>query len=269
MTSAARTETRADIGIEMIREWVPDSKPKAVVVLVHGIAEHSGRYERTGRLLADAGFHVRSFDLIGHGASGGARVDIDDWGRFHAQVEHHMVWARETGLPVILMGHSMGTLISMGYILDDRIAPDLLVLTAPTLAGGAAWQRALAGPVARIFPKLAMPQGVKAEQLSRDPEVGVAYFADPLVTTKATARFGAALFAAIDQVKSRLPEITVPILALHGGSDALVPPQTSAVLGDLANCERRVYPSLRHEILNEPEGPEIVAEIIEWANQRI
>lgn len=269
MTSIARTETHADIGIEMIREWVPDGAPKAIVVLVHGIAEHSGRYERTGGLLADAGFHVRSFDLIGHGASGGARVDIDDWSRFHDQVEQHMIWARESGLPVVLMGHSMGTLISMGYILDDRIAPDLMVLTAPTLAGGAAWQRALAGPVARILPRLAMPQGVKAGQLSRDPEVGVAYFTDPLVITTATARFGAALFAAIDRTKPRLSEITVTTLALHGGSDPLVPPHTSAVLGDLANCERRVYPSLRHEILNEPEGPEIVAKIIEWINERI
>ena len=269
MTSVARTENHADIGIEMIREWVPDEEPKAVVVLVHGIAEHSDRYERTGGLLADVGFHVRAFDLIGHGASGGARVDIEDWSRFHDQVEQHMIWARETGLPVILMGHSMGTLISMGYVIDARPPPDLLVLSAPTLGGGAAWQRALAGPVARIVPKLALPQGVKAEQLSRDPEVGVAYFADPLVVTTATARFGAAIFAAIDETKARLAEIKVPMLALHGGSDPLVPPQTSATLGDLANSERRVYPSLRHEILNEPEGPEIVGEIIEWINERI
>ena len=79
MTSVAPPVPHDDIGTELVREWVPDSEPRATLVLVHGIAEHSGRYERTGGLLADAGFHVRAFDVIGHGASGGARVDIDDW----------------------------------------------------------------------------------------------------------------------------------------------------------------------------------------------
>jgi len=242
---------------------------RAVVVLLHGIAEHSGRYERTGGLLAAAGFHVRSFDAIGHGASGGDRVDIDDWTRFHDQVESHMIWAREQGVPVILMGHSMGGLLALGYTLDGRNEPDLMVLTAPGLGGGAAWQRALAGPAARIAPKLSMPQNVKGEQLSRDPDVAEAYFADPLVHTNATTRFGKALFDAMDDANSKASTLSVPTLVLHGGADSLVPPQSTAFLADLPNFERRLYPTLRHEILNEPEGPEIVNEIIGWINDRI
>ena len=269
MTSVATPVPHDDIGTELVREWVPDSEPRATLVLVHGIAEHSGRYERTGGLLADAGFHVRAFDVIGHGASGGARVDIDDWSRFLGQVESHMAWAREQGLPVILMGQSMGGLMALGYTLDGRIEPDLLVLSAPALGGGAAWQRALAGAATRIAPTLSMPQSIKGEDLSRDPEVAKAYFSDPLVHTKATTRFGKAMFDAMDEAIARAGEMDVPTLVLHGGADSLVPPQSTAFLADVPNYERTLYPSLRHEILNEPEGPEIVADIVDWINARI
>ena len=193
-----------------MREWAAEGDARAVVVLVHGIAEHSGRYERTGRLFAEAGFRVRSFDVVGHGASGGDRVDIDEWSRFHDQVESHMDWAKDQGTPVILMGHSMGGLISLGYTLDGRNEPDLLVLSAPALGGGAAWQRALAGPAARIAPKLSMPQNVKGEHLSRDPEVAELYFSDPLVHTKVTTRFGTAMFDAMDDAIAKAEQLGGP-----------------------------------------------------------
>lgn len=269
MTSVATPVPHDRIGTELVREWSPEGEARAVVVLVHGIAEHSGRYERTGDLFAAAGYHVRAFDVIGHGASGGDRVDIDDWSRFHDQIESHVSWAKELGVPVVLMGHSMGGLLALGYALDGRNEPDLLVLTAPALGGGAGWQRALAGPASRIAPKLSMPQGVKGEQLSRDPDVAEAYFSDPLVHTSATVRFGKAMFDAMDDAIAKGEQLAVPTLVLHGGADVLVPPQSSAFMAELPNCERRLYPTLRHEILNEPEGPEVVADIIKWVDTRI
>ena len=269
MESVTKAVPHDHIGTELVREWIPEGDTRATIVLVHGIAEHSGRYERTGGLLSDAGFHVRSFDVIGHGASGGDRVDIDDWNRFHDQVHEHMEWAIEQGRPVVLMGHSMGSLLAVGYALDHRHQPDLLVLTAPTFSGGAAWQRALAGVLAKIMPTVSMPQNVKAAHLSRDPDVGDKYFSDPLVHTSATIRFGKALFDAMDDARERVGELRVPTLALHGGNDRLVPTQSSAFMTELPTVERRVYPDLHHEILNEPEGPEIVADIIAWINDRI
>ncbi len=269
MTSRATAKPHDDIGVELVRDWETEGEARATVVLVHGLAEHSGRYERTGSLLAAAGFHVRAFDLIGAGASGGARWDIDDWSRYHDQIEAHVRWARSQDKPVVLMGHSLGGNLVVGYVLSGRTKPDLLVCSAPAFGGGAAWQRKLAPIGARLLPTMALPSGIKGEQLSRDPAVGEAYFADPLVHTSATNRLGAALFKSMEEINAGASRLDLPTLVLHGGSDRIVPPQSTAFLADLPGVERRLYPELRHEILNEPEGPQIVAEIIDWIGQHL
>ena len=269
MESVATPVADQAIGTELVRNWAPSNPPRATVVLVHGLAEHSGRYERTGSLMSDAGFHVRSFDLIGAGASGGDRWDIDDWNRYHDQIQTHVEWATEQGSPVVLMGHSMGGNLVLGYATSDRPPPDLVIASAPALGGGAAWQRALAPIIARVVPTLSIPNGLKGSQLSRDPAVADAYFADPLVHQKSTTRLGAALFAAMDDVAANCANLDLPTLVLHGGLDTIVPPQSSAFLGTLPSVERKLYPELRHEILNEPEGPEVVSYIIDWVDARI
>ncbi|HSM45213.1 MAG TPA: alpha/beta fold hydrolase, partial [Acidimicrobiia bacterium] len=97
MATSTRAVPHEEIGTELVRDWGPDTDPRAYIILVHGLAEHSGRYERTGSLLADAGFHVRGFDLIGAGGSGGRRWHIDDWSRYYDQIATHITWAREQG----------------------------------------------------------------------------------------------------------------------------------------------------------------------------
>jgi alpha-beta hydrolase superfamily lysophospholipase len=114
-----------------------------------------------------------------------------------------------------------------------------------------------------------LPAAFKGDQLSRDPAVAEEYFSDPLVLPKATIRLGAALFGAMDELNESLSDLSVPTLVLHGGADTIVPPQSTAALGEVPGVERRLYPGLRHEILNEPEGPDIVAEIVAWIDARI
>ena len=269
MATSTHANPHPDIGTELVRDWEPGGEPKAYIVLVHGLAEHSGRYERTASLFAEAGFHVRGFDLIGAGGSGGRRWDIDEWGRFHDQVGTHVAWAKETSAPVVLMGHSLGGNIALGYALSDRPSPNLLVLSAPALAGGASWQRSLAPILARVAPKVSVPNMVNGEHLSRDPAVAEAYFADPLVVTKSTARLGAHIFDQIDDLKRRIHELDIPTLVIHGGDDRIVPTWSSEALGELASCERKVYEGLRHETLNEPEGPQVVADIVTWIDSHL
>jgi acylglycerol lipase len=248
-----------------VRSWPPAGKPWARVLIVHGIGEHSGRYERTGRLMADAGLDVHAFDLRGHGASGGRRVYIDRWDDFLEDVEGRLAGLRGTGLPVVLFGHSMGALIALTYACSGRPDPDLLVLSAPPLeARVPGWQRALAPFLGRIAPTFVLANPISGDQLSHDPAVGAAYFADPLVQPRSTARLGAQLFGAMKRGRSEMDGLCVPTLVVHGAEDTLVPTAGSEPLGDVPGVERRVLPGLRHETLNEPEGPEVVAGIVAW-----
>ena len=164
----------------------------------------------------------------------------------------------------------MGALIALNYACSDRPAPDLLVLSAPPLAARVpAWQRALVPVLGRVAPNMVLANPIAGEQLSRDPAVGVAYFADPLVQPRSTARLGAQFMSAMRLAGKELDRLKVPTLVIHGGADTLVPTSVSEPLGRLPGVERRVLPGLRHETLNEPEGPEVVAGIVDWLRARI
>jgi alpha-beta hydrolase superfamily lysophospholipase len=253
-----------------VREWRSVGKPWAQVLIVHGIGEHSGRYERTGRLLAEAGLNVQAFDLRGHGLSGGRRMYVRRWDDFLDDVELRVAALREPGLPTVLFGHSLGALVALDYACSDRPAPDLLVLSAPPLdARVPGWQRVLAPLLGTVAPTLVLANPISGDQLARDPAVGVAYFADPLVQPRSTARLGAQFLSAMRHTRSRLGRLCVPTLVIHGGADTLVPTAVSEPLAALPGVERRVLPGLRHETLNEPEGPQAVAGIVEWLRAHV
>jgi alpha-beta hydrolase superfamily lysophospholipase len=172
--------------------------------------------------------------------------------------------------PVVLYGHSMGTLIVLGYLLSDRPKPDLVVAGSPALDSTlASWKKALARFLGRIAPTLPIPNGIDGRTLSRDPAVGERAAADPVTCRVSTARFGAEGLAEQARVRHEyrgLPPI--PMLVLHGLDDGLVPSSASEILGTLPNAERRTYPGLRHELHNEPEGPQILDEVIAWIRER-
>ncbi|MGZ6267466.1 MAG: alpha/beta hydrolase [Candidatus Limnocylindrales bacterium] len=248
-----------------VRHWAAVGDCWATVLIVHGIGEHSGRYERTGRLMSEAGLDVHAFDLRGHGLSGGRRVYVRRWDDFLDDLEASLGRLRRDGRPLVLMGHSMGALIALAYVCSDRPLPDLLVLSAPPLgARTPAWQRVLAPVMSVVAPTILVTNPIAGDQLSRDPAVGSAYFADPLVQPRSTARLGAELLRAMKRTRSQLARLHVPTLVIHGGADTLVPTVVSEPLAGVDGVERRVLPNLRHEVLNEPEGPEVVAAVVDW-----
>ncbi|MFI5258972.1 MAG: alpha/beta hydrolase [Candidatus Limnocylindrales bacterium] len=264
--AAARSKWPAADGTPLhVRRWPARGEAWATVLIVHGIGEHSGRYDRTGRLMSEAGLDVHAFDLRGHGLSGGRRVYVRRWDDFLDDVEIRLAAVREPGRPMVLFGHSMGALIALTYAGSKRPAPDLLVLSAPPLeANVPMWQRALAPVLGVVAPTVVIANPITGEQLARDPSVGVAYFADPLVQPRSTTRLGAQLMGAMKRARAECASLTLPTLVIHGGADTLVPAAGSEQLGKLPGVERRVIPELHHETLNEPEGPEVVAGVVEW-----
>lgn len=254
---------------ELVRRWEPTGDARAEMVLCHGLAEHSGRYEKVGDRFAASGIRVTAYDQIGFGASGGRRAWVDEWSDVLDQIQNHVEVARETARPVVLLGHSLGGLFALEYALAERPKPDLLVLSAPMLDGGAGWQRVIAPVLAALAPTLQIPNNLNAEELSRDPAVGEAYFSDPLVQTKTTARYGKGMLSAMARVNAALGGLSVPTLVIHGAVDRIVPPQSSAPLADIPGVDRRLYPALRHELFNEPEGMDVVDDVIGWIESKL
>jgi len=255
----------ADGTILFTREWMAGD-PKASMLIVHGLGEHCARWDHVGRYFADRGYAVYSFDLRGHGRSGGARIDVESFDEFIADVSLVARYdVMPAGLPWVLYGHSMGGLIGARYLESEEPQPAAAVLSAPALSADVpAALRWTAKGLGSILPTVRFPNSIKGEQLSRDPAVGEVYFEDPLVETKATARFGKELFAAQDETLQRIDRIDVPTLVVHGGDDELVPTSASEPLAQLDCVDRRVYDGQRHEIHNEPEQLELLDDVYEW-----
>jgi alpha-beta hydrolase superfamily lysophospholipase len=258
-------------GVELrTRHWprlASDPEPWAAVLLVHGLGEHSGRYEHVGRWLTAGGLDVHAYDQRGFGGSGGRRAYVDRWSQLHDDLAARLdaVRAVSPDLPLVVYGHSLGGLVSLGYVLTDRPVPDRLVLSGPAIDAAVPASRRLAVKLlGSLTPTLAVTSGVGEGVLSRDPTVEEAFRADPLSEHRTTLRFGQEGFAEQDRILGRIGRLDLPTLVIHGGDDGYVPASASEVLEANPRVTRRVYPGLRHELHNEPEGREVIDDVIAW-----
>ena len=258
-------------GMDLLeRSWAAPSPARGTILLVHGLGEHSGRYEHVGDHLAAAGFDVVAPDLRGFGSSGGRRAYVARYSDYLDDLAPCAARLGATGIPLILYGHSLGGLVALLYALGDHPRPDLLILSAPALdAPISSWKRLAAHILGRLAPGVTLPNDITGEQLSRDPAVGEAYFADPLVATRTTARLGAEFLAAMAHAREHLSELSVPTLVLHGGDDTLVPVAVSAPLAAGDCVERVVLDGLRHEIHHENGGALALGLITDWLDRRL
>jgi alpha-beta hydrolase superfamily lysophospholipase len=171
----------------------------------------------------------------------------------------------------VLIGHSLGGLIALAATLSDRPRADLLVLSAPAIEATISGPRKLLARVlGRVVGRLAIPNDITGEQLSADPAVGEAYFADPLVFTKTTTRLGSEFLAAMAPTRERAAAgIPVPTLVVHGESDSLVPAASSEMLGRLDGVDRIVFEGFRHESHNEGGGAVMLGVVGEWIDRHL
>lgn len=257
------------------QSWSPDA-PVGVVVIVHGLGEHSDRYRHVAQRLVGEGFAVFASDHRGHGRSDGPRAVIDRLDRAVSDIDRLVVIARDghPGLPVFMLGHSMGALLAVQYALEhqDRLTGLLLSGALAALDAAPAPARLIARLLSVIAPRAGLI-ALDAALVSRDPQVVAAYRSDPLVHHgKLPARTLAELIAAGQQFPQRVPEIRVPTLIMYGSDDRLCPPSASVMLGERiggADTTVKRYEGLYHEVLNEPEQETVLNDLCAWLNAHV
>ena len=260
------------------RAWLPET-PERLLVVVHGFAEHSGRYEGFGSWFSQRGCAVHAYDQQGHGRSPGTRNHVrrftdllEDLGCFleRSRAEHPQ-------LRCTLVGHSMGGLVATAFALERRPEIFALVTSGAALSLGPSLSRSkmlLARALRAFAPKLALDAGLPPEGLSRDPEVVRRYVEDPLVGTKMTTSLAVELMDAVSRTAGRGAELQLPVLLLHGGDDSLCAPAGSQAFyrrlsgASASQSAVRIYPGLRHEIFNEPERQQVFADLLGWLQER-
>jgi alpha-beta hydrolase superfamily lysophospholipase len=246
-------------------QWV-DGEPRYVAVIAHGYGEHARRYDHVAEALVADGAVVYALDHHGHGRSEGERASVQDVQDYVADLG--VVIERTTGkhgLPVILLGHSMGGLIATRYAQQHPEALAALVLTGPVIGGNPAFAQLL-----ELDPIPEIP--IDPAALSRDPAVGAAYAADALVYHGPFRRETLqALFAAVQQVADG-PKLELPVLWLHGELDQLAPLDVTREAADrirTASWREQVYPGAMHEILNETNRDEVIADVVAFIQSAV
>ena len=261
------------------RTWVPGGSSKAVVVIVHGYGEHSGRYNPAASALAGAGYRVYAYDHPGHGGSRGKKGLVEGLEKLADVLGDFTAFAaeEEPGYKVFVLGHSMGGVVSALYAsrlpgdgpVSGLITTGAAVEVKPSMGKGL--QKTLRA-VSRIAPGLPTIKLSRAK-LSKDIEVVDSYDRDPLnYSGRVKLKTGVELSRAFRLITENAGNITIPLLVLHGGEDTLSLPGGSSLIHDSASSgdkKIRIFPGLKHEILNEPEKNMVFEEIINWLDSRV
>ena len=257
------------------RAWLP-LDPVRDLLVVHGFAEHSGRYDHVGAWFARRRCAVHAFDLRGHGRSGGVRGHADGCGDFLDDVELALERVRRegSGRPLYVVGHSMGGLLVAALLRERK--PDVAGAVLSGAALGAhermpTLQVMLARAARRIAPKLGVDAKLPLDGLSRDPDVVRRYEDDPLVFRKGTVALFLTLYETARDTVDGGADVRVPALVLHGARDPICTPDASrrfhATLS-APGSELQILPDLRHEIFNEPEQEDVFGRVLDWLEAR-
>lgn len=252
--------------------WLPDGDVKAVLFLVHGLGEHSGRYMNHVNRFVPLGYAVYGMDHLGHGKSGGEHEVIDRFTDFTVALKayYEMVKGWQPGKPIFILGHSLGTLITLFHLLDHQSDFKGAIISAPPIKAGESITP-LTITMAKIMSSIAPKVGVlalDASTISRDPAVVKAYADDPLVFHgKTPARLGAEMLGAMNRVNAETDKITLPFIVIQGSEDKLVDPGGAQMLYDKAGSKDKtlkIYQGLYHEVHNEPEREVMFKDLESW-----
>lgn len=266
-----------DLGL-YYQVWRPEKDPKAIVQIVHGLGEYSTRYKNVIDVLVPAGYIIYASDLRGHGKSEGTRGFVN---KFDIYVEDQKIFndlireKESEKLPIFLLGHSMGSIISRIFAATYPDKMDGLVLSgAGTKVGGAPnfFIVAMAKLLSILTPKSTTSPGITGEDVSHDPEVIKNYDEDPQILKNITYRLAAELFKGNNKANKATPDIQVPTLVQFGSEDKLI--LHGDELEDLLQVDDKTlkkYDGLRHEVYNETkkERDKVIGDLLDWLNNHI
>ncbi|OIO37498.1 MAG: hypothetical protein AUJ75_04120 [Candidatus Omnitrophica bacterium CG1_02_49_10] len=257
------------------RVWLKD-EPSDIVIIVHGIGEHLARYENFAEKLMDNGFGVASFDLIGHGRSRGIRGHVSRFDDYLEQLSEFIKFIRsqygKRGL--FLIGHSLGGLIALNFVLKNPEIFQGVVLSSPALAlriKPTWFELNMARAFSRILPFYTQNNRINTKFLSHDRSVVLAYDADTLCHHKISARLYTEMVGAMKYAGDNMRGISIPILILQAGSDKIVNPETSsAAFQTIVSRDKdlHIYPGLFHEIFNEIDNAQVIDDLLSWLKKR-
>lgn len=254
--------------------WMPENERKAVVVLVHGLGEHSSRYEPVAEFLTSNGIGIETFDLRGHGKSDGRRAYINSFDEHLRDLDifYERVEERHPGAPVFLYGHSMGATISVLHIITREVQFQGLLLSGILIKIGDDISPLLikmSSIIGTYAPRMKTTK-LDSASISRDPRIVKHYDEDPLnYRAGVPARTGQELITAMNRIQVQMGTITLPILIMHGSGDKMTDPGGSQELYDAVSSKDKtikLYNGFYHEIHNDPEKQQVLDDIINWIN---
>ncbi len=253
-------------------------RPRGVLVISHGLGEHGGSYRRTADFLTRVlEIDVLAFDYRGSGRSGGKRGYIRSYEQFSDDLEaaSRLASADRPGLPKFLLGHSNGGVVVLRTLLDRDLGLAGVIVSNPSLrllARVPIWKRLAAEFLRRFAPTITLTTGLTNDQLTRDPEIVAEIEADALRHDRISPPLYFGMLAAGPVIFSRAPEFGIPILMILGGADPIVDPEGCRLFFDslgVADKTLQVYPSMRHEPLNEIGREGVLADLAAWLGPRL
>ena len=258
------------------QSWLPDEDPIGVVIVIHGLAEHSGRYMNVVNTLVPEGYAVWAFDHRGHGKSDGKRCHVNRFTDYLEDVLIFEMMARKSypDLPFHLIGHSMGSMIANHYMASKA---DQNIYRSLTLSGTGAAPGPAIGAVTKfmskifsvLLPKISIPSGLNPEFISHDKEVVDTYINDPLVETKLTPRLGNELMKYVSKMTEVSPNLITPTLMQIGSEDTAFHPNSWQALFESIGSEKKDfkrYENYRHEVYNEVKKEVPLGDLKDWIN---
>jgi len=258
------------------KAWIPDAKPKAVIHIIHGYAEHVDRYKNVVDELVPDSYLVIAKDHRGHGRSDGKRGHVKS---FEQYIEDERTFYKEiierdyNGIPYFVLGHSMGSIIALNYA--ERYQDDIngMILSGTGSKPGKAIAKAkvlLSKIGSRLFPGVHVKSGLPPEFISRDPDVVKAYVDDPLTYDVITPRLAEQMYTYLDLGFSKAGNINIPVLIQCGSADTSFSGQEELYNAMTSNDKTiKIYEGLKHEVYNELEEDRklVLKDLHNWLNE--